>query len=127
MATTSLATNAKGPGRTLPWAGAFPLLPFMNPFFDVVREINSTLPRHKRMRVVLGDAPLDFAQMSNDPGLALTKFLTSRSAPVSPTREAALAASVHAVIAKGRRGLVIAGSGHLRQGGLPGTARHLID
>jgi hypothetical protein len=57
----------------------------------------------------------------------LVKFVTSRPAPISPTREAALAASVHAVLAKGHRGLIIAGSGHLRQGGLPGTARHLID
>lgn len=101
--------------------------PVYESFFDAVREVNSSLPREKRIRIVLGDAPLDFAQMREDPAKVLTNFVTSRSAPVSPAREAALAASVHAVLAKGHRGLMIAGSGHLRPGGLPGTARQLID
>jgi hypothetical protein len=101
--------------------------PVYESFFDVVREINARLPREKRIRIMLGDAPLDFAQMRRDPASVLAKFVTSRSAPVSPTREAALAASVRAVLANGHRGLIIAGSGHLRGGGLPGTARQLID
>src|SRR5205814_3964746 len=83
--------------------------------------------RDKRMRIVLGDAPLDFAEMRKDAATVLQKFATSRSAPISPSREAALAASVHAVLAQGHRGLIIAGSGHLRKGGLPGTARQLMD
>jgi hypothetical protein len=101
--------------------------PVYEAFFDVVRDVNAKLPRDKRMRIVLGDAPLDFAQMRKDPAAVLQKFVTSRSAPISPSREAALAASMHAVLAQGHRGLIIAGSGHLRKGGLPGTARQLMD
>jgi hypothetical protein len=101
--------------------------PVYEAFFDVIRDLNAKMPRQERMRVILGDAPLDFAQMRKDPATVLRKFATSRSAPISPSREAALAASVHAVLAKGHRGLIIAGSGHLRKGGLPGTARELIE
>jgi uncharacterized iron-regulated protein len=101
--------------------------PLYESFFDVVRDVNAKLPRERRMRIVLGDAPLDFAEMRKDPESVLEKFSTSRSAPISASRESALAASVHAVLAKGHRGLIIAGSGHLRKGGLSGTARQLID
>ena len=101
--------------------------PIYEYFFDLVREVNAKLPREKRMRVILGDAPLDFTQVRKDPATALAKFVISREAPLSAIREASLAASVHGVLAQGHRGLIICGSGHLRKNGLPGSARQLID
>jgi len=102
--------------------------PIYEYFFDLVRDVNAKLPREKRMRVILGDAPLDFTHVRKDPATALAKFVTSREAPISAIREAALAASVHRVLAQGHRGLIICGSGHLRKNSrFPGTARQLID
>ncbi|MDQ6733539.1 MAG: ChaN family lipoprotein, partial [Nitrospirota bacterium] len=83
--------------------------PLYEAFFDLVRDVNRALPKEKRMRIVLGDAPLNFALVRENPEATLREFVTSRSAPVSPTRETALAASVHAVLAANRRALIIAG------------------
>jgi hypothetical protein len=101
--------------------------PIYEAFFDVMREVNAKLPREKRIRLVLGDAPLDVAQLRNDPASVLQRLKTSREMPINAAREAALAASVDGVLAQGHRGLIIAGSGHLRPNGLPGAARQLID
>jgi len=101
--------------------------PLYEAFFDLVRDVNLRLPKEKRMRIILGDAALDFARLQENPAAELQKFVTSRSAPVNPSRETALAASVHSVLQANRRAIIIAGSGHLRKGGLPGTARQYID
>lgn len=101
--------------------------PLYEAFFDLVRDVNLRLPKEKRMRIILGDAALDFARLQENPAAELQKFVTPRSAPVNPSRETALAASVHSVLQANRRAIIIAGSGHLRKGGLPGTARQYID
>ena len=101
--------------------------PLYEAFFDLVRDVNLRMPKEKRMRIILGDAPLDFARLRENPSAELQKFVTSRSAPISPSRETAIAASVHSVLEAKRRAIIIAGSGHLRKGGLPGTARQYID
>jgi len=101
--------------------------PLYEAFFDLVRDVNLRLPKEKRMRIILGDAPLDFARLRENPSAELQRLVTSRAAPISPSRETAIAASVHSVLEAKRRAIVIAGSGHLRKGGLPGAARQYID
>jgi hypothetical protein len=101
--------------------------PLYEYFFDVVREVNAKLPLGRRIRIVLGDAPLDVARLRVDPAGALQMFRMCRESPISAVREAALAESVDKTISLGHRGLIIAGSGHLRGNGLPGSARQLID
>jgi len=60
------------------------------------------------------------------PHAAVRLFGTIHEAPGNP-RERALAASVNAVLAQGRRGFLICGNGHLMKDLRPGNAREYIE
>jgi hypothetical protein len=100
--------------------------PVYEQFYDVVREVNLKLPRDKRMRIILGDAPIDlFKEAAAEPAF-LRKWQTEKETARDP-REIALASSVNAVLAKGHRAIMICGNGHLVKGHRPGNARELIE
>ena len=81
---------------------------------DAVREANARVPRSRRMRVLLGDPPVDWRVVTRE---ALWELHKRRG---DLMRELAR----DSVVAKGRRGVLIAGGSHLirrpRSGG-PGT------
>jgi hypothetical protein len=54
------------------------LPPLYEAFFDLVRDVNLRLPKEKRMRIILGDAPLDFARLRENPSsrTAETRHIT---------------------------------------------------
>jgi hypothetical protein len=107
-------------------------------FYDTVREVNLKLPREKRMRITLGDAPRDMLQEiednAGDPA-ALQEMLQKGNAlreTAEDPREIALGASINSVLARGHRGIMICGSGHLENpDGIPhgraGNARSKIE
>jgi hypothetical protein len=99
--------------------------PVYEHFFDSVRALNQKLPLEKRIRIVLGDAAIDFQEFIDKPTL-LMNFARARETPNDP-REISLGNSVNVVLDKGHRGLVICGNGHLKQGHRPGNAREIID
>jgi hypothetical protein len=100
--------------------------PVYEQFFEAVRETNLSLPVAKRMRVILGDVALDIAQFRANPESYLPQFASGRGSGPDP-RDVALAASVNKVVAQGRRGIMICGSGHLKfDAGRP-NARSLIE
>jgi hypothetical protein len=76
-------------------------------FFRAVRELNATLPPRKRLRILLGDPPIDWKVIKSADDLRA--LLGQRdSYPVSVIRDE--------VLAKGRRALVVYGGIHfLRQ------------
>ena len=79
--------------------------PMYEQFFRTVRAVNRTLPPGQRLRVVLGDPPLDWTQ---------TKLTNQHEIDaVMQQRDEHFAAVVEAqVLAPGCRGLLIAGQGH---------------
>jgi hypothetical protein len=79
-------------------------VPIYEAFFRAVRELNVALPADRRVRVLLGDPPIDWARVDNrDEWL---KWLAQRDTYPSEliARE---------VVAKRRKALVIYGDGHL--------------
>ena len=78
--------------------------PIYEDFFRVVRSVNAGLPKDRRLRVLLGDPPIDWdsVQSAED----LKKQPRNRgNHPVSVLQRE--------VLARGRRALVIYGAGHL--------------
>jgi hypothetical protein len=83
-----------------------PVGPVYQEFYAAVRRVNKGLPKQQRMRVLLGDPPIDWNKVNSPEDLAL--FL--------PFREQFYASVVrHHVLAKKRKALLIIGSGHLRR------------
>jgi hypothetical protein len=77
--------------------------PVYEQFYRTVRAINSTLPPRKRIRVLLGDPPIDWSTMTKASDMAA---LHERDAyPASVVQEQ--------VLAKGHRALLCYGGGHL--------------
>jgi hypothetical protein len=79
-------------------------------FFRTVRAINKARPPRRRLRVLLGDPPFDHTRIRGvaDKGYVLNTV---------KQRDAHFAAVVEReVLARGRRALLIAGSGHLLRG-----------
>jgi len=79
--------------------------PIYQEFFRAVRDLNRTLPEARRLRVLLGDPPIDWAAVKT--GDDYRPWLLQRdSYPADVIRRE--------VLAKGRRALVIYGDGHLQ-------------
>ncbi len=79
-------------------------------FFRTVRAVNATLPPARRLRVLLGDPPIDVDRVRTaaDKDYALA-FDAQRDAHYAAVVE-------RESLRKGRRALLIAGGGHLRRG-----------
>lgn len=97
--------------------------PIYEEFFRTVREVNATLPAKRRLRVLLGDPPIEWERVTTFKDIfAQMREVGDRDAhPTSVLRRE--------VIAKGRRALVIYGDFHLdrtppalRIGCQPGSA-----
>lgn len=77
--------------------------PIYDDFFRAVRDVNRALPEARRIRVLLGDPPIDWDRVGS-PADYRTWALQRDSFPAELTRRE--------VIAKGRRALLIYGDGH---------------
>jgi hypothetical protein len=78
--------------------------PVFERFYRTVRAVNETRPARRRIRVLLGDPPIDWSTVTTPD--ALMAFQTQRDSH---------AASViaHEVLGKGRRALIVYGGAHL--------------
>lgn len=84
--------------------------PVYEQFFRTVRAVNWALPVAHRLRVVLGDPPIDWNTVRGAADIpAALPFVLARDAHYARVVE-------HDVLAKGRRALLIAGGGHLWRG-----------
>jgi hypothetical protein len=82
--------------------------PVYEQFFRRVRAVNWTLPPGQRIRVLLGDLPIDWSKITTPQQLA----------SLQPKRDRYAASVVeHQVLAKERRALVCYGTGHVVHGG----------
>ncbi len=86
--------------------------PIYEQFFRAVRTLNTTLPRDRRLRVVLGDPPIDWATVRTLEDVRNARVGRSRHPADVVLRE---------VLAKGRRALVLYGAGHLYRQNLQGA------
>ncbi len=77
-------------------------VPIYQEFFQAVRMVNASLPKDRRLRVLLGDPPIDWDRIDVED---FDKFMAERD-----SHPAALIQKE--VIAKGRRALVIYGDNH---------------
>jgi hypothetical protein len=100
--------------------------PIYEAFFDELRSVNLALPKNKRIRVILGDAPFDAYQFRKDPDHYLRPFVVYKETLQDP-REISIAASITRVLATGHRGLVLSGNGHLNLTQRNGNARHIVE
>lgn len=89
-----------------------PVSPVYGDFYAAVRAANLKLPKKRRLRVLLGDPPIDWSDVRSREDIAL--YL--------PFRDEFYASVVrYQVLAKARRALLITGEGHVRRaGGRPG-------
>jgi hypothetical protein len=93
--------------------GAFgPVSPVYGEFYRAVRAANQKVPKQRRLRLLLGDPPVDWSRVRSREDLAF--YL--------PFRDEFYASVVRdQVLAKQRRALLIMGEGHFRRnGGRPG-------
>ena len=82
--------------------------PVYEQFFRRVRAVNWTLPAGRRIRVLLGDSPIDWPKITTPEQLA----------SIQPGRDRHAASVVERqVLANGRRALVCYGIGHVLHGG----------
>lgn len=90
-----------------------PASPIYGEFYRAVRDVNQKLPNSRRIRVLLGDPPIDWSRVRSREDVGF--FL--------PFRDEFYAGVVrYEVLAKGRRALLIMGDGHFRRsGGRPGA------
>lgn len=100
--------------------------PVYERFFDTIRSVNLALPQNKRIRVILGDAPIDIQQLRANPEGYLLPFTKYKETLQDP-RELSLAAAVKQVLAAGHHGIIISGNGHLKLTGRLGNARHIFE
>jgi hypothetical protein len=100
--------------------------PIYEAFYDQLRDVNLKLPKQKRIRVILGDAPLDVGPFHANPDQYFKPFLAFKETLQDP-REINIAASVTRVMASGRRALVLSGNGHLNLTQRSGNARHIFE
>ena len=83
-----------------------PVSPVYGEFYAAVRALNQKLPKERRLRIVLGDPPIDWDSVRSREDIA----------PFLPFRAGFYAHVVrHEVIAKRRKALLIMGSGHFRR------------
>jgi hypothetical protein len=90
-----------------------PVSPVYGEFYGAVRAVNRTLPKQRRLRVLLGDPPIDWRHVRSREDIAF--YL--------PFRDQFYAGVVRdQVLAKDRKALLIMGGGHFRRaGGRPGA------
>jgi hypothetical protein len=85
-----------------------PVSPVYGEFYAAVRAVNQKLPKERRLRIVLGDPPIDWDQVRSKEDVG----------PYLPFRPGFYAQTVrYEVIAKKRKALLIMGSGHFRRSG----------
>jgi hypothetical protein len=77
-------------------------VPIYEEFFRAIREINAKLPKKRKLRVLLGDVPIDWDQIETQEDLR--KVVRSDTVPAGIIERE--------VIAKGRRALVLYGDMH---------------
>jgi hypothetical protein len=83
-----------------------PASPVYGEFYGAVRAANLKLPKDRRMRVLLGDPPIDWSQVQTREDIG----------PFLPFRDSFYASVVrYQVIAKKRKALLIMGEGHFRR------------
>ena len=87
-------------------------VPIYEQFFRAVRALNATLPGARRLRVLLGDPPIDWTTVRTLEDLRKSRVGRSRHPADVILRE---------VLAKGRRALVLYGAGHLWRQNLQGA------
>lgn len=87
--------------------------PIYEDFFRSVRAVNAALPRNRRLRVLLGDPPIDWKDVHTREDLQRASVgRTSRPADIL----------IREVVARGRRALVLYGAVHLWRQNLQGPA-----
>ena len=79
--------------------------PIYEQFFAEVRKLNATLPSDRRIRVWLGDAPIDWDAVRGPADVRRFGVMKDGHAGALVKRE---------VLAKGRKALIIFGDGHLQ-------------
>lgn len=93
--------------------------PIYEEFFRAVRELNLSLPPERRLRVLLGDAPIDWARVQSPANLRKWAMAKDRHSADVVKRE---------VLAKGRRAFIVYGDGHLQGRGFPeGSLTNLLE
>jgi hypothetical protein len=100
--------------------------PIYEAFYDQLRAVNLKLPKEARIRVILGDAPLDVGRFRANPDQYFRPFLAYKETLQDP-REISIAASIIRVMARGHRALVLSGNGHLNLTQRSGNARHIFE
>ena len=100
--------------------------PIYEAFYDQLRTVNLKLPKKDRIRVILGDAPLDVGRFRANPEKYFKPFLAFKETLQDP-REISIAANIARVIASARRALVLSGNGHLNLTQRSGNARHIFE
>ncbi len=90
-----------------------PVSPVYGEFYGAVRAVNRKLPKERRLRVLLGDPPIDWSHVRSRDDIA----------PYLPFRDEFYASVVRfQVLATEHRALLIMGEGHFRRsGGRPGA------
>jgi hypothetical protein len=90
-----------------------PVSPVYGEFYSAVRSVNRKLPRQRRLRILLGDPPINWSEVRSLQDIAF--YL--------PFRDGFYASVVRdQVLAKHHRALLIMGGGHFRRnGGRPGA------
>ncbi len=85
--------------------------PIREQFFRTVRAVNWTLPAERRIRVLLGDPPIDWSHITTQDQVDV--FLAQRDAHMASVVK-------REVLAKKRRALICYGSGHVMHSPEPG-------
>ncbi len=105
------------PGLRLVWRnttqspGATGDAPIREQFYRTVRAVNWTLPPERRIRVLLGDPPIDWSRITTQ--AQVQAFLARRDTHMASLVE-------REVLAKGRRALIFYGSAHVTHSPAPG-------
>jgi hypothetical protein len=80
-------------------------LPIYEEFFHSVRDLNGSLPQERKLRVILGDSPIDWGKVHSRSDIPL---------PLPGVRNAYVVGLIKdEVLMKGRRALIIYGTQHL--------------
>ncbi|KAB8188466.1 hypothetical protein FH608_044350 [Nonomuraea phyllanthi] len=92
--------------------------PIREQFFRTVRAVNWTLPAERRIRVLLGDPPIDWSRITTQG--QVDAFLAQRDTHMASVVE-------REVLARKRRALIFYGSGHVMHSPEPGqNADHAV-
>jgi hypothetical protein len=90
---------------------------FFEQLFPLVRAINQKLPPGKRIRVLAGDPPIDWDQVTSSQDIG--KFLADREASIASVME-------KEVLSRHRKALMLFGTFHLFHG-VPGSAVSIFE